>query len=209
MFLVLFFVVMLWLIYFEKNRLKFILNTLAVVAILGFIALIYHSFLSTFEYRTVATLLKNKQLLHIRYIRYFPSIQARIIETCNVIFNWKNNNKLIGVPFGEIISIYAGLNIIDVFYANLLGKMGLIGLFSFLGFMGTFFGRSVAVAKNIDLFEPVEVKAFVLMSVAMIPTALIMAITMNHLWFTPGTIITVAFSGAVITTLWNRMKRNI
>ena len=179
------------------------------MVVFGIIILMYSLFSSTSEYRAVAALFRNKQLLHIRYLKYFPSIQARIIETYNVIFNWKSNNKLLGVPFGEIISIYAGPNVIDVFYANLLGKMGLLGLFSFLGFMGEFFRRSVIVMRRLAFLESVEVKAFVLMSVAMIPAALIMAITMNHLWFTPGTIITIAFSGAVITTLWNQTRKNI
>lgn len=204
------FVSFIWLLYFEKHKLRFITNFLMVALALGVVVLMYYLFLSnSMEHRVLSIFLKNKQLLHLKYIRYFPSIQARIVESCNVIYNWKNGNKWIGAPFGEIISMFAGINIVDVFYTNLLGKMGIIGLVSFLGFMGSFFRRAFVVMRDLDVFEQSEIKAFVVMSVAMIPTALIMAITMNHLWFTPGTILTIVFSAAVITILWNQVKENI
>ncbi len=186
--LIYFFIILFWLFTIPRKK-RFITGLKIALATVGtiFLIIVIIDVAASITQRVgvIALLSRMEVIFKPRYIRYVPSLQARFLECLEAIHLWKQSNFWVGTALGErfATTMVGALAAIDVLYFTILAKTGILGLFSFLAMFAAFFARTLKVFKNIELIESKFMRAFVLNCAAVIPTSLIMGITMSHLWF--------------------------
>ncbi|MCD6594133.1 hypothetical protein J7L68_00440 [bacterium] len=210
-FLIYFFIIIFWIIALPKGKKLKTITKIAAYSIGSFATvfiLFFLFFSSTQSTQAYSIISRNTVLLKPQYLQFLPSLQWRFLESLESIHFWKNSSLLFGTGWGKGFgTTMNSLGAVDVLYMTVLAKAGLLGLISFLGMFAAFFINILKLIKNFNLIESNFVKAFVINCAAIIPTALIMGLTMSHLWFGSATIITMVVFMAISSKLWREIKQ--
>ena len=210
-FLIYFFIAVFWVITSKKgtklkNAIKIGSYTAAFLASVFIISTLIFS--STQSVRIFQTISRNSVLLKPRYLQYVPSLQWRFLESLEAIHLWKTSSFLFGTGWGRRFGATMHfLGAVDVLYMTVLAKTGILGFISFFGMYVAFFSKVWKLIKNFHLIESNFIKAFVINCAAIIPTALVMGLTMSHLWFGSATIVTMVAFMAICSKLWEKVEQ--
>jgi hypothetical protein len=187
-----------------RNQIKFLLKWLltGIISIILFYYLLLLMISGTQSQFLFEMASRMTSLFKPQYFLYIPSIQGRFLEVMEALWLFKSSNLIFGTGLGTSFTLtFNGLFFIDELYVLILSKLGIFGLLSFFTMMGSYFYYCLNVFRKRFSKLSIWQKALVINTLSFIPTLLLMATTMSHLWFSTPTIMTLCLVMALITKI--------